>query len=220
MPTILASAILTKVKTLIQDTTNIRWSDAELLGWLNDAQREISALRPDACSKTASVQLVTGTKQSVPADGTAIIKVIRNMGTTPGTTPGAAIRKVPMELLDSSTPNWHTETAVASVRHFMVDPRNPRMFYVYPPANGSNFAEVLYAAVPVDLTLVSQTIAVDDNYANPMIDFIAFRAYSKDNDLIGNADRAAMHRKLFNEYMAARMQVDSSVNVSRDNVKG
>lgn len=218
MPTILASAILTKVKILIQDTTNIRWADSELLGWLNDGQRDICTKRPDACSKTASVALVAGTKQSLPSDGTAVIKVIRNMGTD-GATAGTALRKVPMELLDSSLPDWHAATAVAVVKHFMTDPRNPRVFYVYPPATGTTQVELLYGAVPVDAAATSSAITIDDAYEPALIDYIAFRAFSKDNDLIGNDVRAAMHRKLFEEFLAARTQADAA-NLAANNIKG
>jgi hypothetical protein len=219
MPTITAQAILSKVELLIQDTTNIRWSENELLGWLNDGQREICTVKPDASTKVASMALAAGTKQAIPADGTAAIKVTRNMGAG-GSTPGGAVRKVPMELLDSSTPNWHTATATATVLHFSVDPRMPRNFYVYPPSLGTTQVELLYAAAPTDVAAVGNTISIDDLYATALIDYIAYRAYLKDHELIGNDVRAASHYKLFSDFLTRRTQVDSAVVPTRDNVKG
>ena len=220
MPTILASAVLTKVKTILQDTTNVRWADTELLGWLNDGQREIAMLRPDSTSKISSVQLVSGTKQAIPADGTSILKVIRNMGASPGTTPGQALRLIPMDLLDSNVPAWHSATAAPVVLHYMTDQRMPRNFYVYPPATGTTFAEILYSAAPTDLTLVSSTIGVDDVYAGPLIDYVAFRAYAKDQDMAGNTERAAAHRALFENVMGGKAQADGTVKPSQVNIKG
>lgn len=219
MPTIVASAILSKVETLLQDTTNIRWSEAELLGWLNDGQREICTVKPDASTKVVSVALAAGTKQAIPSDGVAVIKVVRNMGAA-GTTPGAAVRKVPMELLDSSLPNWHSATATTTVQHFTVDPRMPRNFYVYPPSVGTTQVELLYAATPADVASVGGVISVDDLYATALIDYVAYRAYLKDHELIGNDVRASSHYKLFSDFLTRRAQVDSTVVPSRDNVRG
>lgn len=219
MPIITASSIISKVRTLLQDTTSVRWTDAELLGWLNDGQRAICTLRPDACTSLASAPLVAGTRQSIPATATAIIKVIRNMGAN-GSTPGPAIRKIPMELLDSTTPNWHAATPVAVVQHFMTDPRMPRNFYVYPPSNGTTQVELLCAAPPTDVATLAGVITVDDNFSVPLIDYVAYRAYMKDNDLIGNSERADKHLALYNAYMTGRAQGDGAVNASKDNVAG
>lgn len=218
MPTITANAIITKAQIILQDTTSIRWVVSELLGWLNDGQREVCMARPDACTKVSSVPTVAGTKQAVPSDGTAAIKVIRNMGG--GSTPGLAIRKVPMELLDSSVPNWHSQTATGTAQHFCVDVRMPKVFYLYPPSNGTNQVELLYAAPPADVAAVGNVISVDDVFAGPLVDYICFRAYSKDNDLIGNADRAKGHRVLFSESMNSKSQADQVVNQARDNIAG
>ena len=38
--------ILDRVQISLQDTTNIRWTQTELLNYLNDAQREIALLKP------------------------------------------------------------------------------------------------------------------------------------------------------------------------------
>lgn len=288
MPTVTASSILTKAETLLQDTTHIRWPEAELLLWLNDGQREVGIARPDVCSRIVSAALVAGTKQTIPSDGTALIKVLRNMGSD-GLTPGAAIRKVPMELLDSSTPNWHSATQVAAPQHFMTDVRAPKTYYVYPPANGTGKVELLYAAPPVEIPFLTSTGAtyaqaatavtvtqaghgaaigawvyfapstgtslagafqitavtattytftattslttsgncaasgvlnVDDVFAGPLVDYVCFRAYTKDNDLIGNKDRAMAHRQLFDGVMTSKATVDSAVLASTNNVAG
>ena len=39
--------ILDRVQITLQDTTNIRWTQAELLNYLNDAQREIALLKEE-----------------------------------------------------------------------------------------------------------------------------------------------------------------------------
>jgi hypothetical protein len=219
MPTILASAIISKAKTTLQDTTNVRWTDAELLGYINDGQRAICTRRPDASATIGNVTCVTGTKQSIPDAGTAIIRVIRNMGTS-GTTPGRAIRHVPMSLLDANVPDWHTVTSTTSILHAITDPKMPQQFYVYPPATNGTQVEVLYAVPPADVASTSSTISVDDVFATPLVDYVCARAYLKDQDLVGNAERAALHQGLFDKFMDAKTQADASISTPPLQVKG
>ena len=208
MPTITAQTIVDRAEVLLQDTTNVRWPAAELLGWLNDGQREIVALRPDAAAKTVSHQLVAGTKQGIPADGYSLLKVVRNMGA--GSVPGAAIRQVPQEALDSSTPNWHALSAATVTLHYVFDPRTPKTFYVYPPADGSTFVELVYSAVPAAIATLGDVITLDDVYANSLLDYVLYRAYSKDLEVPASAERAAAHRVAFENSLGLKAQADAS----------
>jgi hypothetical protein len=218
MPTILASAIINKAEIVLQDTTNVRWSESELLGWLNDGQREIALLRPDVSNVTASVALVAGTKQALPSTGTMLMKITRNMGTN-GTTAGPAVRKVPQDLLDSQRPNWHTDTATAVVQHYTFDLRTPRIYYVWPPSLGTTQVEMVYAAPPADVAAIGNAITIDDIYANVLINYILYRAYSKDMELAGNAARAEAALNLFNAALGGKANADAA-SVAKDNIAG
>lgn len=219
MPTITAQSIINKVKVTLQDTTNVRWTDTELLAYLNDGQREICMRRPDASSVLANITLVQGTRQQIPDAGTAVLRVLRNMGTS-GTQPGRAIRHIPLDLIDANVPNWHAATAQAEILHAMTDARMPQYFYVYPPATAGTQLEVLYAAPPAEVATPSGTISLDDVFATPLMDYILFRAYTKDQDMAGNATRAEAHFKLFESSMNGKTQADGVVTVQAANVKG
>lgn len=218
MATITVANILDKAEVVLQDTTNIRWPVAELIGWLNDGQREIVAFRPDAFNKTSVVTFAAGTKQSLPADGYQLINVVRNMGAG-GATPGTAVRKVPQELLDAQVPGWHASTPSATPLHYMYDLRTPRIYYVYPPVTGTVQMEIVYSAAPTELTQVSDTIAIDDIYANVLLDYVLYRAYSKDFELTGNQARADYHYSKFETSLGKKAGADSA-SVQRDEVRG
>lgn len=218
MPTLQAQDILNKASVLLQDTTNVRWPQAELLGWLNDALREIAIARPDQSSKYGNVSLVAGTRQTLPADAIELMRVVRNTGVG-GTTPGLAIRKVPQELLDSQIPNWHATAPAATIKHFTYDARDPHHFYVYPPADGTTEVEVLYNAAPAKLNAYTDTIVIDDIFANSALDYVMFRAYSKDLEEAGNTQRAEMHYKMFTERLQAKSAADEAVQ-PKDQVRG
>lgn len=203
--TIAASAVIRRVVDTLQDVTSIRWPVNELVRYLNDGQREIAAHRPDSMVTNASVALVEGTKQAIPANGTKLIDVLRNTG-------GRAVRMCNREVLDAQVPTWHTMSGTTTILHFMYDPRDPRAFYVYPPANdplsvnGPASVDLVYSALPADIvepadgvtyTSVAGNISVPDIYQNALVDYIIYRAYSKDAEYAANAARAVGHYTAF-----------------------
>ena len=47
------NSIVDRVQAVLQDTTGVRWPvNNELVLWINDAQREIALLKPDASAVT------------------------------------------------------------------------------------------------------------------------------------------------------------------------
>lgn len=179
MGTVTAQTILNKAAIQLTDIANIRWTRAELLSWLNDGMRQIVVIQPSASSTTSVVKLDAGTRQTIPDDGWLLLAIYRNMGTT-GTTPGRAIRIVSREILDGFNPNWHTDTAKAEVRNYIYTNQDQLAFYVYPPNTGTQYVELNYSAQPTDLTSESQVIPIFDIFQSALVDYILFRACSKD----------------------------------------
>lgn len=199
MATITAQAIIDKAEIILQDTTNVRWPAEELLSWLNDGQREIVLRKPDSYVENENQICVAGTKQSIPSDAIMLIDVVRNMGTN-GTTPGRAVTPIDRKILDDQRPNWHTESGVAEVKHFSFDDRDPKHFYVYPPQPSSAFGylELICSTSPPDVAAIGNAITLDDVYSNPLLDYILYRAYSKDAALSPTApQRAVSHYSAF-----------------------
>lgn len=207
MATVAASTLISRVSTILQDTDHTRWSEAELLGWLNDAQRELVLLIPSASSVTSSVTLTANSsKHTLPADGNMLIDIVRNMGSG-GATPGRAIRLVSRDILDSQRPDWHSEAATGTVQNYVYDPRNPKIFYTYPQAPATPWTvEIIYSAAPTVLTSVSSTVSVDDIYANALVDYVIYRAYSKDAEFALNGQLAVAHYQAFQTSIMAKTQ--------------
>lgn len=208
------AALLSRAAVILQDPTNIRWPQTELLDWLNDGQREIALFKPNVFVKNVNVQLAAGTKQSLPADGVSLVDVVRNMGTN-GSTPGAAIRVVTREILDAQVSGWHSSTANATVKHYVYTPLDPKTFYVYPPqptgAGTQNNVEIIYVASPTDATLVS-TITIDDVYMTALLDYILFRAYTKDAEYANNAQLATAYYQQFQAILAGKAAAEMAAN--------
>lgn len=179
MGTVTAKTIIDKAAIQLIDLTNIRWTRAELLSWLNDGMRQIVTIQPSASSTTVSKQLVAGTRQSLPADGWLLLSIYRNMGTN-GTTPGRSIRLISREILDSFNPDWNTDTAKAEVRNYIYTNQDQTAFFVYPPNTGTQYVELNYSAQPADLTVETDVIPIFDLFQSALVDYILYRACSKD----------------------------------------
>lgn len=217
MPTLQASYIIGRARTLLVDADSVRYPDSELLGWVNDGQREIVVLRPDANQKVANLTLVGGTRQSLPPDGYQLVDVFRNMGT--GATPGRGVRKVEREYLDASLPSWHSATPENDVQHYAYDPRTPRTFFVFPPAVAGRVVEIAYSAVPSLLTTTTDVIGVDDAYANVLLDYVMYRALAKDTEHPANAQRAMAYRQAFENSLGLKAQADGGQVAQADAVR-
>ena len=222
--TITATNLLLRIRDTLQDTTGVRWLDAELLRYMNDAQREIVNLRPDAAADHANVQLATGTEQAIPDVGLRLIKVVRNMSAAGGSATGKrVIRIVDREILDSQEPNWHDPTVtgdaahVAIVKHYVFDEDDPRKYYVYPGVSGNAYVEIVFSRSPTDFANTSSAVSyLDDIYANAIIDYVLYRAYMKDAEFAGNAQRASSHYQLFAGSVTQGGQVQIMVSPNND----
>lgn len=212
MATITVASILTKVSTILQDPTNIRWPTDELILWLNDGQREVALYKPNAFVINTAVICVAGTKQTLPAAAVSLIDVVRNMGTN-GTTPGNSIRAVSREILDTQVPNWHASTPSATVKHFVYTPLDSKTYYVYPPqpASGQGYVELVYVAAPTD-AVSGGVITLDDIYVTALISYILFRAYSKDAEYANNATLAATYYQQFQGLLQGKVTAEAASN--------
>ena len=224
--TITGANLLLRIEDTLQDTTNVRWSEAELLRYINDAQREIVNLRPEASADHANVQLSTGTEQAIPDVGLRLIKVVRNMSAAGGSATGKrTIRIVEQEILDTLEPDWHDPTVTGeaahttTVKHYVFDEDDPRKYYVYPGVAGNAYVEIVFSRTPTDLANTSATLYIDDIYANAVIDYALYRAYMKDAEFAGNAQRANNHFQLFANSIGAGAQINLMASPNMDAAK-
>ena len=216
MAAVQVNDVVLRVGQLLQDTTHIRWPLTEKLQYITDAVREVCFFKPDACVKTSVVNLVAGTKQAIPAEGTTLIDIPRNMGVD-GATPGAAPRAVTRDILDAQMPGWHASTPAAEVKHYVFDPQNQRVFYVYPPqpATGQGSLELVYSAEPANAT-ENGTLDLDGTWLPAIVNYALYRCYSKDAEYSANANLAAAYYQAFNAQMVGRTNAEQAADINRN----
>lgn len=220
-------SVIDRVQKTLQDTTGVRWPVVdELVLWVNDAQREIALLKPDASAKNTTITLVAGTKQEIPNDGNRLLRVVRNMSAASNGVGKRAVRIVQREVLDAQTPDWHDPTITGDaahagvVKHYIYDEQNPRNFYVYPgiAATSSAYVEIIYSANPATVAQ-NGNLDIPDIFANAVMNYVLYMAYMKDAEYAGNNQRAASHFQLFTTSVTGKGQVDALTTPNYDAVR-
>ena len=95
MATTTGTNIIDRARVILQDGGTVRWPDSELLLWVNDAQREIAFLKPDASSVNDIAKLrANTTKQTLSGieitsgggtpNANRILRVVRNIHSVGG----------------------------------------------------------------------------------------------------------------------------------------
>lgn len=213
----LASTLIAEVAADIFDGDYERWDEDYHLASLNAGERQLVFFKPTAYIIAGVYQLAAGPRQSLP-DGTSsyqdpaaatllkaieLVEITRNMGTD-GLTAGTAIVPVEIQDIDELYPGWRAVTAAATVQHVMFDKNDRTTFSVFPkqPSASMGWIEAVYSAVPTAIATVGGSYAVDcnlsDEYAEPLKNYMKFRAYSMDAaNSQYSADRALAHWNLF-----------------------
>ncbi len=210
MPTTKVVDIIRRSKALLFDALQVRWSDEELLDWFNAGQTYLVTVRPDANSVRADHTCTLGTEQTLTASGLRLIRVVRDAG-------GSAIRFMDMDQLDNQIPDWHDDSLpVTDCEFYTYSDKDPRRFYLYPaPVTGHKVVHV-YSRKPDDIEITdfaadTQEISIPDTYADPLVDYVLYRAFSKDSDF-ANGARAQAHYQAMMQAIQGKTEADGGMS--------
>lgn len=226
-----AAEILIKAGVLLNDEDAVRWSLQELADWLNAGQKAIVLAKPSALSGSVVLELSEGTLQGLPplTEETryiALLRLLRNITDIgPPRVGGRAVRDTTRDILDSAEPNWHDGSRVPfkpAVRQYVFDEANPREFYVYPGNDGTGLIEAVVSILPAKIVAAVETgpvdptniahwatpIDLDPLYDDVLLDYILFRAYSRD-DLAGNPGRAQAYYMSFANAVGLKIRTEA-----------
>jgi hypothetical protein len=209
--------LIDRAETVLQDTSNTRWAQAELLSYLNDAHREIVMQRPDAKVANATLGCSASSKQVLPSGALRLIDVVRNLN-------GKAITQIDRKVLDVQNPSWHTGSGNTAIEHFMYNPADPKVFYVYPVPKNTVEIEIAYSQSTTDIAISNYssdtaTISLDDTYSNAILDYMLYRAYQKDSDFGGNMQKVATHYQSFANSIGLKTRADLVITPQADETR-
>lgn len=201
--------IVERIRLVLKDeddgdeSTVLRWSDAELLFWVTDAQREIVRVIPDANPVDEVVELAAGSKQVLDRSRVwGLLDVVRDLGT------GRPIRRISKEAFDLSFINAYSREP-ARPRNYYYSETNRFVFYVDPPApdtssqpEGNISVEITVSRIPdTVLSMGSEgdptNLEISSVFTNAVVEFVLYKAYMKDAPYASNAALANAHHAAF-----------------------
>lgn len=214
---LVAGDLIKKCAVTLKDPEYVRWGQDELLGYLDEAQREI-ARTPGAYVKTVVQDLVKGTKQLLPADNSRLLSIVRNWTVTDE--PCEPVRIITRALLDAFDPYWHMCPRRRLVENYMYDDRTPMSYFVYPPNDGTGRVEVMYSPIPEKITSISDSLVLREEFETPLLAFVLYRAYSKDSDYSAGMQLATTYFTTYTTSLQTAMQAAGAATPNATLVKG
>lgn len=182
------SVVERQVIEVLNDVGFDKWTSYQLRWWIYWAQLAICMVRADAFVTRGQVDLVEGVRQTLPANGVRVFEVFWNTNASgDALTPVTPAKREEMNRVDRL---WPTRSKQPIVKRFMHDDRDPRSFDVDPPNNGTGKLEMMYQAKPALYTetdkdktddLDDPDLDIDDIYAPAIMDYVLFRAFSRDS---------------------------------------
>lgn len=209
--------IITRALVLLNDEGAVRWPVSEIIGWINEGARYAVSAKPNLLTQRIDITLVQGVDQAVPDNVNRIMRFDAN-------TNGNAVTPASVQMLDSFVSGWRSATLLgqrATVRHVVVDETDLRTFQVVPSNDGTGSLSVLAVMRPTDIALadtrptqVSSYNAVASPFADiegdALVDYVVYRAASKDVDLPGVAMRAGTHFQKFAQSLGIEIQSETT----------
>lgn len=206
--------VVWRVRQLIHDSAGSRWDDAEMLKWLNDSLLETVLHKPTANSQRVTLQLDTGTVQSLPTSAVQLLRISHNSVSY------GSIRVIDQDRLDAADPNWRVSdvnTNTTDVQHYMYDPLAPKEFHVYPANNGAGQVEATVSQTPTNITSMNALFPLEDIYGPAVVDYLLYRAYSKHSKFAGNEQRAANAYNRYLQQLGVKAQGEAMLQPSVTN---
>lgn len=191
--------IITEARVLIQDTrVPYRYSDADMLRFVNQTLRRILVLRPDLFMTYGMISTVANTvAQKLPSDAYRLVEIYSVVG-------GGSVLEVNRETLDQTVPDWSSGTPGQPV-NYMRHVRNPTRYFLYPPPKHGVKLNAEYVKSPPMYGMSDTIDELSDSYLSVMVDGVVFLAESVDNEHVSSG-RAQMFLESFTQSLGVSLQ--------------
>lgn len=202
--------IIGRVNTQLVDPMMVRWPLAELCDYYNDAVRAVILARPDAGASLETLNCVPGARQTLPDGAIQLLDVIC-------LSDGSAIKPQSREVLDAQYPDWHMLRGKPEC--FISSDLAPRVFWLFPAPEEAVSVDAVVSRIPEAVYVLTQDddtpVPLEEAYVNPLVDWMLFRAFSK--DAVGGAESglAAQHYQSFVEQLGIKQGADSALSARK-----
>ncbi|CAE6958680.1 DUF6682 family protein [Paraburkholderia domus] len=213
------ASLVDEVSLLLNDAEadypNIRWTRGELVEYANDAAGQIAMLRPDLFEQTDTVTLKPGDRQTLP-DNALFYRVdgtLDSKGQLQGRPYAADAVAARVSRLWFDAIACRDSCAARSkpyvINSWVFDPNDPSSFYVDPPVPASPPVRVVVTlSRPPQRANEDADLSADTRFHNAIIEFMLYRAFSKDEDSQTSLARSDRHKQHFYEMLGLAQRAD------------
>lgn len=197
-----AKHIVRSAQEALQDADGERWPAPELVRYLNDGQQVIATAVPAAVSRTLRFVPTAGQgRQTLPQGAFLLLDVQCNAQGN-----WWPVRKVDLRLLEASARGWRAMPPVRQVLHYSYSgDLSPNQFHLYPPPTADAMLDVLVAVYPDKVAepagptwhSVDGSTGLDARWDAALLDYVLYRAWSKDAEYGANAALAGARLQAF-----------------------
>ena len=191
--------VISEARKLINDSRSpLRYSDVDMLGFVNQTLKRTAMYRPDLFLQIGDISTAANTTvQSMPADSIRLVEIF-------GVKDGSTITEVDRDVFDQTYPGWRSEAAGTPV-NFMRHVRNPNVYFLYPRPVSGVILLAEYAKVPTDYALNDPIVAPIDAYFPTIVDGTVYLAESVDDEHV-NSGRAKLFLDAFTQGLGVSLQ--------------
>lgn len=185
-----AGNVISKARYILQDESDgtYRWSNKELIGWLNDAINSMLGIVPALFSETVQHTCSAGYRQTiVNARSVALIEIV-------------GVPPADVAVLAQFMPGWQT-AAPGAIKNWMRIEGDQLSFYCTPPSADGQPLQAVVVVSPIPMDSTTDILPVPENYEPALVDYVVAMAQAKDDESID------MNRmQLFQANFAARVK--------------
>ena len=217
------ASIITRIRDgITMDPAGTIWSDAEITGWIHEAQRDITMRLPGATAKDVTHTCVVGSQQELPDDGARLLTVAGNTAAADGrptivndatgrNATAHYIENFPREFVVRRYHDMFSRVRDENEQFqlYIWESKTPRYFWLYPAAKAGDTVDIVYSAVP-DTTLAN--LDIPDYFSPLVLDYALFRMFAKQQITMKGADQmSARHMQFYKDGIDDKMKMDMMV---------
>lgn len=196
----IAKDVISRVRTILKDSTSFeRWSENELFAWLQDAVDEIGNVKPDETTELLTIELDNNNRQRLPQTIRQLVRLERNVD-------GLRINKADRYALTSCENLYHPLNESSEIYDYWQDSASSREYWVYPKPRSGVRIEGYFSLYQPEINNLDDQLRIQPAYRMALVDYVLYRAYSKDAEYADNARLASMYAEAFTNKTGIRIQ--------------
>lgn len=164
-----AGDVLNRAREILGDKSSIRFPDAKLLYWLNDALDLLLKANDRLFMRRGTHVAAAGAAQKL-----ILTRGVRLVGVIGAT-------RCDREPLDRFSPGWE-EGATGAIVNWMHGDEGPLSFLTYPPQAAATQLSVNYVQAPDEIGDAGTALPVTNDYVGPLADYVVGMAKTKETE--------------------------------------